>query len=68
MKDELASMRGSNMFSSFYGTLKNINEYHHKYPNILNIDSESPTIPEFEVNFFLSLYHYPSSYPSSHRP
>lgn len=51
MKDELASMRGPNMFSSFYGTLKNINEYHHKYPNIINIEGDPPSIPEFEVNF-----------------
>jgi splicing factor 3A subunit 3 len=48
MKDELDSMRGPNMFSSFYGTLKNINEYHHKYPNIPNTEENSPTIPEFE--------------------
>jgi splicing factor 3A subunit 3 len=50
MKDELDSMRGPNMFNSFYRTLKNINEYHHKYPNIPNTEEEnlSTTIPEFE--------------------
>ena len=48
MNDELNSMKGSNMFSSFYGTLKNINEYHHKYPNIPNTENNSLHIPEFE--------------------
>jgi hypothetical protein len=48
MKDELNSMRGANMFSSFYGTLKNMNEYHHKYPNTPS-EGGPVAIPEFEV-------------------
>ena len=34
MKEELESMRGSKMFSSFYEKLKLINEYEQRFPGI----------------------------------
>jgi hypothetical protein len=34
MQAELESMKGANMFSSFYETLKNVSEYNHKFPDI----------------------------------
>jgi splicing factor 3A subunit 3 len=33
LKEELASMRGPNMFGSFYDTLNSTREYHQKFPN-----------------------------------
>lgn len=49
MKEELASMRGANMFGSFYSSLKGINEYYHKYPHILQLEETPVEIPPFEV-------------------
>ena len=34
LQADLESMKGANMFSSFYETLKNVNEYNHKFPDI----------------------------------
>lgn len=33
LKEELATMRGLNMFGSFYDTLNATREYHQKFPN-----------------------------------
>lgn len=33
MAMDLESMKGANMFSSFYETLKNVSEYNHKFPD-----------------------------------
>lgn len=34
MQADLESMKGANMFSSFYETLKNVSEYNHKFPEM----------------------------------
>lgn len=34
MQSDLESMKGANMFSSFYETLKHVNEYNHKFPDV----------------------------------
>ena len=52
MKEELSSMRGINMFGSFYSSLKGINEYYHKYPHTSSLEDSSIVIPPFEVSFF----------------
>jgi hypothetical protein len=62
MKDELNSMRGANMFGSFYGTLKNMNEYHHKYPNAPS-EGAQVTVPQFEVSSFSPSVLFTSSLP-----
>ena len=36
MEADLEAMKGANMFSSFYETLKNVNEYNHKFPNAVS--------------------------------
>ncbi len=37
MKAELSSMRGANMFSSFYETIKNAGEYSRRFPDAVDI-------------------------------
>lgn len=36
MHSELEAMKGANMFSSFYETLKNVSEYNIKFPDVTN--------------------------------
>ena len=47
LKDELMSMKGENMFNSFYKKLQATKEYHQKYPSIQEeplVDPESMMI------------------------
>eukprot|EP01041_Mallomonas_annulata_P008834 gene8834-18296_t len=48
MKEEVQSMRGTNIFSSFYETLKSTREYHNKFPNLQ--DAGQARLPDIEVN------------------
>jgi uncharacterized protein related to proFAR isomerase len=34
LRADLDAMKGANMFSSFYETLKNVSEYNHKFPDV----------------------------------
>lgn len=46
MKEELQSMRGQNIFSSFYETLKSTREYHSRFPHLLyDNETKLPVIP-----------------------
>lgn len=58
MKEELLTMRGENMFGSFYSTLKGINEYYHKYPHVALFEDTPIEIPEFEVFFLLTFIYF----------
>lgn len=48
MKEELQTMRGQNIFSSFYETLKSTREYHSRFPH-LQYDNETK-VPITPVN------------------
>ena len=48
LKAELDSMRGPNMFSSFYEKVKETREYYVRFPH-LNVESEGVSLPDPEV-------------------
>lgn len=61
MKEELDSMRGTKMFSSFYETLKRANEYDQRFPasHILpnDIDPEESIAIEVRRVFIYHIVH-----------
>ena len=46
LNDELISMRGENMFSSFYDAINASKEYHQKFPNIAGSDYQAKVVEE----------------------
>jgi splicing factor 3A subunit 3 len=48
LKTELDSMRGPNMFSSFYEKIKETREYYVRFPH-LNVESEGVSLPDPDV-------------------
>ena len=54
LRDELMSIRGTNMFSSFYDSLNAAREYHQKFPATTSSGNSAPKVVDEEIHVLFS--------------